>query len=310
MAGGGDTTTTSKRYMPPWQEKLFKQAIEEAGVRYKDPIQFYPQSTVGEQDRMTVLANQQTEALGNQEYMGASKDFLTGQLRGDFMQNPMLDEMSKVISQRVSDNYMRTTAPQTLTRFAGAGRSSSDATNLAMDQNERNLGRALYEGEASLRYGDYNDRMRDRLTSLGLAPTVFGMDTGTIGQLRAGGASQEAYYQRLLDDLVARYNFGQQEPESRLDRFLGRVSNEGLGGTITTAPAGGDGGAGLGLGIAGALATVAGAFTGGSTLPLAGMLLSGVGGGVSAASKSPYGQGLFSPNAFDGWANKQLGYGG
>lgn len=237
-------------------------------------MDYYGESTVGGRDDLSIAARDATAQLGSTpDYTDSAKQFLGQVMGGDFMggpgQNPMLDEKFKVMSDRIGEQYNQITAPSTATRFAGAGRSGSDAYRNAMGQNERNLGESLGRTATDVYYGDYNNRMQDRMQGLGATTALRGMEYGDIGQMRGQGAIEEQYGQRQLDDSINRFNFNQQETENRFDRYAGRVGQPNSWGTNVKQTTGGGG---VGAGILGMLGKVGGAmFTGGGSLAAGGL---------------------------------------
>jgi len=231
---------------------------------FKRELEFFPGSTVGPRDQFSGQAQQGVRALQQPDFSQEAQSFIGGVLGGDFMkgrgQNPELDARFGVMSDRIREQYQRTVAPQTASRFAGAGRTGSGAHNAAMNLDQTNLGRALGETATNVYYQDFENRMNDRMQALGLAPGVRGIQHSDIEQARTQGLVEEAYSQRLVDDAIARFNFAQQEPESRLDRFQQRIITPGGYGTsIQQVPTAGNAGLSIGLGVMGLLGQLGGA---------------------------------------------------
>lgn len=264
MASDQTETRSERQPLPEQYDRLRDSIWPRADALSDRPLEFFPGSTVGERDVLSSYAHDMTRGLGGVDYTDAAKDMLGSVMGGDYVgvrgSNPLLDDRFNVMADRVGESFNRITAPSTATRFAGAGRSGSGAYNAAMDQNQRQLGRTLGELATNVYYDDYNRRIDDQFKALGLTPSIRNLDYGDIGQMRAQAGIEEAYDQRLVDDRVARFNFAQQEPESRLDRYLARIIQPGgYGITTETMTSPNTTGLALGLGAMGLAGTLGGA---------------------------------------------------
>lgn len=210
----------------------------EADRLYQDAKQYFPGSTVGQRDQASGTARSLTAGLSDVDYTNDARDFMGQTLRGEFMggpgQNPMLDERFAQMSGRIGEQYNRIVAPGTSSRYAGAGRINSAAYRKSVDQDQVGLGRALGETATNVYYADYENRMDDRMSALGLTPGMRAVEHADINQNRQQGGIEEGYYQRLLNDSISRFNFNQNEPEGRLDRYQSRIMNPGGMGTTTS----------------------------------------------------------------------------
>lgn len=260
-----------------------------AGERSNIAQEQFAGSTVGERSNFSQMAQDAVSGLGMKDYRQQAESFLGATLGGDFMgqaKNPHLDKMFDQLGGKVTEHFNRNISPGINSQFGSAGRSGSPGHGLSMGAAQGQLADSLGDIGTQIYYGDYENRMRDRMTALGMAPQIQGLEYADIAQQRAQGGIEEDYTQRLLNDAIQRFNFGQQEPENRLDRFGQRVNKgNGFGMTTGTQSGGGDGGASLGLGIASLLATTAGTFFGGpGGGAAAGGLVNGLGGGFGSQS--------------------------
>lgn len=234
MGKDGSETTETKNV--PWgpQGEQLERGYDWSRELSQIVKQYFPGQTVGGRDRLSIEARGMTGQLGGEEYRQQGEDYLTQILRGDFMQvggeNPYLDQLSDVYGNKAREQYQRSTAPTNFSRFAGAGRSSSDAMNKAMGQSNREFSEGLTRANAAIYKGDYDMRRDERFRALGMMPMMQGMSMNDIGQRRQQGAIEENYLQRLLNSDIDRFNFGQGEEDVRLDQFMQRISgNMGFG---------------------------------------------------------------------------------
>ncbi len=136
-----------------------------------------------------------------------------------------------------ADNAIR---PKIKSQFALAGRSGASSPG----QTEA-YSRALADAVAPLAYQSYEtDRGRqfqggeaalDRsLQGVGMAPGISALDFQDISALGQVGRERENLFSRKLQEDLARFQFAQQEPISRLGQYSGLVGGLGnLGGTVS-----------------------------------------------------------------------------
>jgi hypothetical protein len=282
--GGTETTETTSKPLPEQYEQL-KTFWAESGRMYQNPTEQFGGQRIAGRDPLSTGARDRVGALGTEEYRENATGFLGDVLGGEFMggpgDNPALDAKFQAMSDRIGESYNRIIRPGTAGRFGQAGRSTSMAHSRAEGQDQRNLGEALGRTSADVYYADYNNRMRDRMSALGLVPAIAGQERADIGEQRAQGMVEENYAQRQIDDIMARFNFDQAEPESRLNRFGGRVANNlGFGFNTSSTTGAGGGGTPLALGLMGLLGTLGGAAIGG---PAGAMVGGTVAGGLGRA---------------------------
>lgn len=290
---GGKKTETQTTTQKPLQEVydiLKSTGWPEIERMYATPQEYFPGDTIAGRDPLTAMTNQMTQDLftGPGTTAEAAKAFHGDVLGGKFMggpgQNPMLDDRFADMSRRIEENYKRIIGPQTMSRYAAAGRTGSDAYNSAINQDQANLARGLGETATSVYYQDYENRMRDRMNAMAMSPMIQGLDITGLNQLRGVGSMNEGYAQQQINDQIARWEFGQQEPEMRLDRLLARLGQTTAGyGTTTQRISRPDNtGLSIGMGLLGMAGTLGGAaLMGPMGASLGGML--GGGGGASLA---------------------------
>ena len=215
--GGTSTETTTNKPLPGQYEEL-KKFWAGAGDLFDKPLQQFSQSSVAERDPNSIAAGRMTGGLGSEDYRKYAEQFITQNLRGDFRggpgENPELDAQFASMSDQIGESYNRIISPGTNSRWAAAGRGTSPGFMRAAGQDQKNL--------------------------------------GDIEQRRTQGGIEENYQQRLLDDLIQKFNFNQLEPEQRLDRYGARVgTNLGFGEQQTQSPD--NSGLSIGLGAMGML---------------------------------------------------------
>jgi len=288
MSSGSQKTETRTTPWGPQADQL-RTFYQQAGERYDVPIeQFSGQRTAGFGSDQG-LAFQMTRDLATDfAPRDAANQFIGDVLGGEFMgaqgSNPLLDQQFDVMSKRIGQAYQRNVLPGIQSRFAGAGQSASPQMQAGIGRSEETLARELGDLGTQIYYGDYERRMGDRFKAVGAQAGLQQQEQAAIGALGATGAMQQGLEQQLINEAIERFNFGQIEPEQRLDRFGQRVGqNLGFGTTTGTAP-GGNTGLSVGLGLMGLMGTLGGAALMGPAAGVAGGGLMGstAGGGLGA----------------------------
>ena len=254
MGGGGGTTVDTNS--EPWGPAR-EYVIEQLGLsqdRFNDVLEFFPGRTTPERSADTGLAFQLTRDLvtGNRA-SDAANDFIGQVAAGDFMpgagNNPYLDETFDVMADRIGEKYNQIISPTINSRFASAGRSGSPAAGRARGRADETLARELGDLGDQIYFGEYERRMGDRFSAAQIAPGLDAAELDQIGSLAAVGASEEDYTQNLINEAIARFDFTQREPDTRLDAYIQRI--RGSAGSFGTASQPAPGGNNTGAAIAG-----------------------------------------------------------
>lgn len=231
--GGADVVDTQST---PWGPAL-EFIMEQMGAsqdRFNDPLSFFPGQTVAGRSRDTASAYDLTRELATGNETRDSANAFIGQVvGGDFMpgnaNNPYLDEVFDVMSGRIGEQFNQIVMPTINSRFGDAGRSGSSASGRARGRADETLVRELGDLGTQVYYGDYERRMGDRFEGVRAQAGLQSQELESIGALAASGADQENYTQRLLNDAIQRFDFAQNEPEGRLDRYIQRIGSASSG---------------------------------------------------------------------------------
>jgi hypothetical protein len=226
MSRGSSGTTTATTNTSPWagQQPYLSYGFEEAQKRYQDTQpEYYPGSTV------VPFAPQTEQALGAQEaratagspLLRAAQGQSEATLRGDYLNqsNPYLQQ----IFQQTADE-MR---PRIDAQFEGAGRYGSGAHANATASALANL-------RGNLGYADYQRERQNQLGQIGGAPRLAAADYDDFTQLGQVGAAREGKAGSELQDMISRWNFGENIGSEELQRFMAMISGGNFGGTSTT----------------------------------------------------------------------------
>lgn len=116
---------------------------------------------------------------------------------------------------------------------------------------------------------NFENAAQNQLGALGLAPSVSNMDYQQAAALQDAGTTAQGLNQSAINDAMARYNYGQQQPYTNLQNYMQNIQGNYGGTSTSTSPY-------FQNGTANALSTGIGALTLGNQLS-GGQLQSGLG---------------------------------
>lgn len=194
--------------------------------------------------------------------------------------NPYLDIAYDTASKRVKRDFEDTALPGIAAQFGQGGMAGSTPHELAAGkasqgftdtlgtlasniyggnyQQERDRQANAQQGLTTTGAGLYGQGVEERIKALGLAPGIREAQFGDAGKLREAGGEYERQREKVIEDDIKRFNYGQTSDVSALQDYLSMISGN-YGGTSvsrTSAPKG----SGLSTAI-GTAATVASLFS-------------------------------------------------
>lgn len=223
-ASGGGQRSSSSTSVPAFQKPYLKDLYARAqGEIANTPLQFYPGSTVAGRDAATL--GYESDALGYARDGGPSSSYLNDVVSGKYLDpasNPYLRGTFDLASKAVTDNYRDAVLPAINSRFALAGQSGSGNFAGAFARSNDALGGSLRDLGTQI-YGGAYEAERGRQQQA--APLLAADRMNRLDLQRGIGSEREAYQQSLLDDLIARFDFQQNEPALRLSRYAQLLGN-------------------------------------------------------------------------------------
>jgi len=225
--GGSSTSQTSSSRTAPWagQAEYLKGLYAKAqGIQEGQPNQYYGDSTVAQQDPAMLEAYRRAELRGgagspvNQAAQNQAVQTLNGQYLSP-ESDPYLRQNYDSAARAATQAYQTGVLPSLRSRFEGGGRTQSGALGSQERVAQDQFGRNLTEMAASM-YGANRNAERNRQVGMaGQAGGIAEQDYRDISALGSVGAQRQDQSQRVLDDLVQRFNFNQYEPSMRLSQF-------------------------------------------------------------------------------------------
>lgn len=252
---------TTKTTSAPWgpQQGFLQDLWSQAQQQYGAPMEQFGGSRVGGLSAMTLEGQQAGLGLIRGAGGGPEEDYIRRLMGGEFLDpssNPQLRALADQGAADITRQYKQAVYPGA--SLAGLGRAGSPAESRLQGQAMRGLGDALSRNYSNI-YGQNYARERGYMQQgVGMASQLGAGRRADIGLGAQLGQGADTYEQRLIDDLVNKFNFQQWEPEQRLDRYAGRITGQGVipGMSKTTQtmpgqPFGAAQGFGLGLGALG-----------------------------------------------------------
>ncbi len=222
--GGQNTTQTSTPW--PAQRSALETGYGAASSNILNrPTSFFPGQTFAD------FSPETQGALGAQTGRAVQGNPLLGQAQnytGDVLGGQYLDPSSNPFLGGVSDSVMSAIRPDVDSMFAGGGRAGSPAHAEA-------LGRGVSRGMAPFLFNEYGRERGFQEGAANRAPGLAREDYFDINQLAGVGAQREGQAQRGINEDIAGFEFGQNEPASRTRDYLAAIQGMPTFGTTTGA---------------------------------------------------------------------------
>lgn len=216
--------STSQSYISPYQRRKLRGLYDRAETLSNTPLEFYPGQTVADFDPATVDAQRLAEqrATAGSPLLAAAQEQNLASVRGDYLSpesNPHLRSSYDAAARAVGENFNRIALPGIESRFARAGQSQSGQLLGARQGATEALGRSLSDLATDIYGGAYESERGRQEAASRFAPDLAAEDYRDIDALSAVGTQREQQQQRLIDELIARFDFAQNEPNLRLSRY-------------------------------------------------------------------------------------------
>lgn len=291
MSGGGSSSpsgsTTSTQNTAPWtvQQPYLQQGFQNAATLANNGgPQYFPGQTYATETptQQTALADQATLGLTGSPVTGAASDAITRLLSPNFpTANPgngfyqgVLSGSSPAINAAVAN-----ATPGLLDAFTGGGAvTKSSSAPYAIGQGVANAVAGQMLPAAQGLSNNFNTATQQQGWDTALAaPAAQGLAYTDLGHAYDAGSTQQGQNQNVINDAVARYNYGQTQPYNLLDWYNGAVGGSyGSTGSLTT-PYFTQRSGGLGGALGGA---ASGAALGSMIMPGWGTAIGAAGGGL------------------------------
>lgn len=240
--GGGKSSTTTQNQLDPTVRPFVKFGLDESKRLYQsDTPQYYPYQTFVSPSQQTQQALQATQ---NRAMMGNPLVPLAQQQLGNTIAGANLG-MNPFFAQALAGTAGVATqqfydALQGIgSQASQAGRYGSNAMSDLQSRASTNLAKELTSRAGELAYQNYANERAIQEQALRDAPTLAQADYQDIQQLMNVGQASEAYQQKALESDIARYEFEQNLPYSKLQTYLSSAYGAPMGQVSSTESSGG-----------------------------------------------------------------------
>ena len=221
--GGGGGTQTTQQTLDPVVKPFVEYGLQEAKTLYGAPgPTYYPGATY------TPASAQTTSALGLAEarakagspLVSAAQTQMGNVIGGKYLgANPYLSAAMAGAADVAKKQYADA-IQGTRSGASQAGRYGSPAMFEQQSRAQQNLANALAQQAGQLMYQNYGQERAYQQQATQQAPQMAAADYADIQQLLNVGQTAEDYAQQKLESDIARYEFGQNLPYSKLQSYL------------------------------------------------------------------------------------------
>ena len=261
------TTTTST--IDPTIQPFLSYGLGEAQRLYQaGGPQYYPGQTYVSPSQTTQTGLQALEqrAMQGNPLVSAAQQQVQNTIGGNYLSgNPFFQGAFAPAAQAATQQF-QTAIGDIGSAASRAGRYGSGAMGTLQDRASGQLAQQLSNTAGQLAYQNYADERGRQQAATMAAPAMAQADYQDIQNLLAAGQAREGYTGQQLQSDIARFNFGQQQPQQNLATFLSSVYGNPMATLRSTTQAGAADTSGL-QNLLGTAATVGGLYKnlGGST---------------------------------------------
>lgn len=240
-SGGGSSTTTQNQ-LDPTVRPFVEYGLQESKRLYQsDTPEYYPYQTYVDPSAQTqsALQSMQNRALSGNPLVPLAQQQLGNTIAGaNLGMNPFLAQAlagtAGVATQQFYDALQGVQS-----QASQAGRYGSGAMNELQSRASTNLAKELTSRAGELAYQNYANERAIQEQALRDAPALAKADYQDIQALMDVGQATEAYQQKALESDIARYEFEQNLPYSKLQTYLSSAYGAPMGQVSTTESSGG-----------------------------------------------------------------------
>ncbi len=238
MGGGGSQTQTTKS--EPWeaQQPYLRDIYSQAQNQFNQgPLQFFPDQTYADPTDTQLEA----ERLQKEAATGASTT-LSGSLIPAFQSqlqsptqifsDPMFQDSLRAGLRPIEESTSRL-LQQARRDATGAGQLGGTRQGILESEVLKDM-LTKQSDVATKMYGDiYGDIARNQAVTLGLAPQIMSTLAAPSQLLGQVGNIEQARNQQAIDDMRAKFEFGQQAPGMSLAQYANLAAGSIIPGTTT-----------------------------------------------------------------------------
>jgi hypothetical protein len=212
----GSSSTGPSQFLDPFLKQIIGSSDPGnsggiAGAINQGPPSLYPGSYTAAPSDYT---NQAIAGMANYQnpYAGANTALTNATLQGDYLnvdKNPYFQDALAASLRPATENFTNSVIPALQSTFAGAGRPGAGLGLTALQTATTNFDRAATDSTVKAGAQAYSDERQRQLATQGMLPQFQSMDAQRLAMGAQAGSMQDAYNQKLTDEQVQRYNYGQ-----------------------------------------------------------------------------------------------------
>ena len=240
-SGGGGTSET-KSELDPTVRPYVEYGLSEAKNLYQTTTpEYFPGQTYVSPSAQTesALAQAEAQARAGSPLTGAALNQQLGTVQGQYLgANPYFQAAMQPAVQTATQAY-NDAIKQAQGSASLAGRYGSNVSADLQNRAANTLAQTLTNRAGELAYQNYaTERGRQEAAAL-QAPQLAQARFQDINQLMNVGQVREDYSQKALEDQIARYEFEQNKPYTKLQAYLGAAYGAPVGQVTKTTQSGG-----------------------------------------------------------------------
>lgn len=234
-----NTVTRQESGPPAYAQPFIEEFLGGAQERYQsDAPEFFPGDTFVPFSPQTeqALTGIEGAAAGGSPIGQAGADEYLKTVQGGYLtpeSNPFLQSTIDAAIRPAVRAYTEEVMPNIASQFSLAGRYGSDAQKDTLDRSLDTLGRSLGETGANIAYANYGDERGRQFGATQGAPDYALRRFDDMNQLLGVGTQREGLAGRELQDKIARFDFGQNQPQIKLGEYGGNIRQGVFGGSGT-----------------------------------------------------------------------------
>jgi hypothetical protein len=240
--GGGGGSSETKQQLDPTVRPFVEYGLQEAKNLYQtDTPQYYPYQTYVDPSAQTQQALQaaQNRAIAGNPLVPAAQQQLQNTIQGQYLgNNPYLSAAMQQGASEATQRY-NDAIQGTRSGAAQAGRYGSSAMFDQQSRAQQNLANSLANQAGQLLYQNYGAERQAMQDAIQQAPAMAQADYADINQLMNVGQTAEGYQKEALDSDIARFEYEQNLPYTKLQSYLSAAYGAPMGQVSTTESSGG-----------------------------------------------------------------------
>jgi len=240
--GGGGSKTETKQQLDPTVRPFVEYGLQEAKQLYQtDTPSYYPYQTYVDPSQQTQSALQaaQNRAMAGSPLVPAAQQQQLSTIQGQNLGlNPFFSNALQGAAG-VATTQFQDALKDIASQSSQAGRYGSGAMADLQSRASKNLADTLTNKAGELAYQNYAAERGAQERAIASAPQMAQADYADIQQLLNVGQTAEDYQKQALESDIARFEFEENKPYTKLQSYLSAAYGAPMGQVTTSKSSGG-----------------------------------------------------------------------